>query len=139
MMARAEIAARIPHAGRMVLLDSVVRWDAGSIVCRSMTHRDAGHPLARDGHLASVAGVEYACQAMALHGALTADIEGPPGKGFLASVRGVALLVDRLDGLGELTVTAEHLHGEAGRVIYAFDVTAEGRCVLFGRAAVVLA
>ncbi|HEY0418377.1 MAG TPA: hypothetical protein VGC80_02555 [Acetobacteraceae bacterium] len=136
---RATIAALIPHAGRMCLLERVVSWDAGGITCHALGHRDPGNPMARDGVLPVLCGIEYAAQAMAVHGGLTAA--GPrPSAGFLASLREVACHADRLDTLpAPLVVAAQVLLGEASRVVYRFSLHAEGREVLSGRAAVVLA
>ena len=48
------IASRIPHAGRMCLLDRVECWDTQRIRCRARSHRDADNPLrAAFGNLAS--------------------------------------------------------------------------------------
>ena len=63
---RDEIALLIPHAGRMVLLDEIVAWDADRIVAHSTMHRDRGNPLVVAGELSSVCGVEFAAQAMAV-------------------------------------------------------------------------
>jgi len=138
MIDHAGIAALIPHAGRMVLLDAVTQWDSTHIACRSRSHRDTDNPLAARGRLDVLCGIEYAGQAMALHGALLAVSGAPPAQGFLASVRDVDCGADRLDDLETLEVTAEMLHGEAGRVIYGFALRSGDRVVLSGRAAVVL-
>ena len=69
-MNRAAICARLPHAGRMCLLERLAAWDNDSITCLASSHRDANNPLRRGGRLHAVAGVEYAAQAMALHGSL---------------------------------------------------------------------
>jgi predicted hotdog family 3-hydroxylacyl-ACP dehydratase len=134
------ITARIPHQGDMCLLDGVESWDATHIRCRAASHRAPDNPLRAGGRLGAAAGIEYAAQAMALHGALLAPPEGEaPRAGFLASVRGVELLVDRLDDVAEdLVVEAERLSGEGNSVLYAFSVSADGRVLLRGRAAVVL-
>ena len=71
-MNRAWIEERIPHHGRMCLLDEVIEWDAQHIRCRSATHRDPDNPLRSHGRLGIACGIEYAAQAMALHGALAA-------------------------------------------------------------------
>ncbi len=139
MIGRTEIAALIPHAGAMCLLDEVVSWDAAHILCRSASHRRNDHPLARDGQLPAVCGVEYAAQAMAVHGALSGPDGTEPTGGYLASLRDVACQVERLDSLrGDLEIEAEQLLGEAGRVIYRFAIRCDGRKLLSGRAAVVL-
>ncbi len=62
----------VPHAGNMCLLERVVACDAASIRCETRSHLDQSNPLRRNGHLASICAIEYAAQAMALHGALTA-------------------------------------------------------------------
>ncbi len=141
LLDRAAIAARIPHAGRMVLLDAVDAWDDAHIVCRTDSHRESDHPLAIAGRLSSACGVEYAAQAMALHGGLTApvDPENRPRLGFLASVRGVTMAVARLDDLpGPLTIEATRESGDASRVLYAFEIRGDGRVLVSGRAAVIL-
>ncbi len=62
----------VPHAGNMCLLERVVACDAASIRCETRSHLDQSNPLRRNGQLASMCAIEYAAQAMALHGALTA-------------------------------------------------------------------
>jgi predicted hotdog family 3-hydroxylacyl-ACP dehydratase len=69
---RAWIEGHIPHQGRMCLLDEVIGWNSGSISCRSGSHRALDHPLRAHGRLGIACGIEYAAQAMAVHGALVA-------------------------------------------------------------------
>lgn len=134
---RAGIAALIPHDGAMCLLDGVLAWDAAHIDCVTDSHRAPDNPLRRDGMLGVLCGIEYAAQAMALHGALSGGARARSGA--LASLRGLAAHVERLDTLaGPLLIAAERLHGEADRVIYGFALRHDGRIVLEGRAAAVL-
>lgn len=136
---RAAIAARIPHHGTMCLLDSVDAWDAESIRCRARTHHDPANPLRDRGGLPATAAIEYAAQAMAVHGALVAPTEGTPRAGYLASVRSVELNVAHLDGIaGELDVRAERLTGNDSQVLYRFTVCAAGTTLVSGRATVIL-
>lgn len=133
------IAARIPHQGTMCLLDAVTEWSADHVVCRAVGHTDPAHPLRAHGRLGAANGIEYAAQAMAVHGALVAGTEAAPRQGYLTSVRGATLHVERLDDLsGPLDVRAERLSGDASNVLYRFTVGHAGRCLLEGRAAVVL-
>ena len=81
------IAARIPHAGSMCLLDSVIAWSDSGVVCRASSHRQPANPLRSDGTLGVLAGVEYAAQAMAVHAALLEPAGAAPAAGYLASVR----------------------------------------------------
>jgi predicted hotdog family 3-hydroxylacyl-ACP dehydratase len=128
-LTRDGIAALIPHSGTMCLLDHLERWDTAQIVCTATNHRDADHPLRTRSGLLATCAIEYAAQAMALHGALigqagapgaattcaaaatpqtpaTAAIAATPATpvtpatpGYLASARGVQLHVLRLDDL----------------------------------------
>lgn len=135
---RVAIARLVPHQGGMCLLDSVTACDADGIACLSATHRDASNPLRRDGVLPAVCGLEYALQAMALHGALTDG--GPQGVGFLAALAGVEIGAERLDDIqGDLAVSATALARESRGFIYGFAVEGGGRRLLAGRATVVLA
>lgn len=135
----AGIAARIPHHGTMCLLDRVVGWNAERIICRAVSHRDLGHPLREAGRLGASSGIEYAAQAMAVHGALLAGDCAPPRAGYLTSVRSVRLLKSRLDDLpDELEIVAERQSGDAGSVLYAFSISANGELLLDGRATAVL-
>ncbi|HEY4254414.1 MAG TPA: phosphotransferase [Roseomonas sp.] len=134
---RAAIAALIPHQGAMCLLERVERLDADSILCLSATHRDIANPLRRDGALPAIAGVEYAAQAMALHGALSDGAAQPVG--FLSALRGLRLAVARLDDVaGPLSVAATALSRERRGMIYGFTVSGEDGVLLEGQAVVVI-
>ena len=133
------IAARIPHSGAMCLLDTVVAWDDAHIQCSATSHRDAANPLRSHGQLAAVCGIEYAAQAMAVHGALCDAAQARPRAGFLASVRSVEAHVPRLDTIDSpLDIEAERVGGDGNNVLYRFTVRCGARILLTGRAAVVL-
>ncbi|MCK6427169.1 MAG: hydroxymyristoyl-ACP dehydratase [Burkholderiaceae bacterium] len=137
---RSAIAALIPHAGRMCLLARCLHWDAQRIHCQAEDQGDPGHPLRSAGGLLAPVGIEYAAQAMALHGGLLArEAGGAATPGFLASARQVELLRERLDDLdGPLDIEAERQAGDAQQILYAFQLSHRGRPLLRGRAAVVL-
>ncbi len=123
----------------MCLLDAVREWSGEAITCTASSHTDPANPLRADGRLGAANGLEYAAQAMAIHGALLAGNDGQPRQGYLTSVRGVTLHAARLDDLaGELIVRAERLSGDANNILYQFSVSHADRCLLAGRAAVVL-
>lgn len=129
----------IPHAEAMCLLDGVVSWDENRIRCVSRTHRDERNPMRAGGQLRALCGIEYAAQAMAVHGKLAGNVAGRPQVGYMASLRDVVCTEDRLDDLeGDLVVDAERVMGEDTRVIYRFSVRVGTTEVLSGRAAVVL-
>jgi predicted hotdog family 3-hydroxylacyl-ACP dehydratase len=137
---RDAIARLVPHAGAMCLLDRALFWDAEGIACEADRHRDPANPLRRDGRLPAICGVEYALQAMALHGALIAPggAAAQPA-GYLSSLRDVSLGAERLDTVaGPLGIRARALAAEAGGFIYRFKVEADGRTLLTGQAAIIL-
>lgn len=131
------ISELIPHAGEMCLLDEVVSWNKERIVCLARNHRSVANPLRDEDHLPAVCGVEYAAQAMALHGALLS--ERSIGAGFLASVRQLKLHVERLDDAGpDLQVEARRLMGSNEGLVYEFRVSTDGQVLVDGRATVAL-
>jgi predicted hotdog family 3-hydroxylacyl-ACP dehydratase len=133
------IAALIPHSGTMCLLDRVIDCSSERIQCTATSHRDPGNPMRRNGALSAVCGVEYAAQAMALHGALGSGAENRSRQGFLVSLRDTVVGPVTLDNCGpELLIEAHRLFGEGSRVIYEFSLHCDKRVVLHGRAAVFL-
>ena len=134
------IAAHIPHHGTMCLLNSVQAWDQARIQCDAVSHRDPANPLCAHGRLGAACGIEYAAQAMAIHGALQA---GPalscPRVGYLVSVRSATLHTARLDDIAaNLLIEASCITASANNILYEFNVSAAGQLLLAGRAAVVL-
>lgn len=136
---RAWIAAHIPHQGSMCLLDRVESWDEASIVCLAYSHASPDNPLCHSGSLGITNGIEYAAQAMAVHGALLAGDEQAPAAGFLTSVRNVRWQRRRLDDIdGELVVRAERLSGNELSILYEFSLHCADALLLSGRASVML-
>lgn len=139
MLTKEGIAAMIPHAGDMCLLDGVLTWDADSIRCISASHLSLNNPLRINDRLPAISGIEYAAQAMAVHGALAGKVGYTPRAGYLASVRDVVCRCRDLDEhAGELTIDARQLAGDGDRVLYEFTLRAGDTALLNGRAAVVL-
>jgi predicted hotdog family 3-hydroxylacyl-ACP dehydratase len=151
---RTWIEQNIPHHGRMCLLDEVMEWDAQHVRCRSGSHRLPDHPLRSRGRLGVACGIEYAAQAMAVHGALAGGVlagtsvgvrTGAAGKGrseagFLAGLRDVRLHVPRLDDIeADLICEALLVAGDHGSALYDFAIRSEARPLrlLSGRATVV--
>ena len=124
----------------MCLLDAVEAWDEQRIQCRAISHRAADNPLRAYGRLGAACGIEYAAQAMAVHGALLAPPDSAsPRVGYLVSVRGTQLYVPRLDDIAaDLQVEATCITRSENNILYQFSVSAGGRLLLDGRAAVVL-
>jgi predicted hotdog family 3-hydroxylacyl-ACP dehydratase len=134
------IANHIPHQGKMCLLDKVQTWDITNISCIASSHRNADNPLRAYGQLGIACGIEYAAQAMAIHGALSAPADSPrPKVGYLVSVRGVNMYVMRLDDItADLCINASCMMANESNMLYEFNVSANKQVLLEGRAAVVL-
>lgn len=121
----------------MCLLDEVLSWDASHIVCRSRSHLAQDNPLRSNGRLRVVCGVEYAAQAMAVHGALLSS--EPVVAGHLVSIRNLKLNTPYLDGSDDaLTVDAKRLMGGSDGLVYEFIVATQKNTLLSGRATVSL-
>ena len=134
------ITNHIPHQGDMCLLDQVQAWGESHISCTATSHRSADNPLRSYQQLGIANGIEYAAQAMAVHGALTAPKNQPkPKVGYLVSVRGVHMHVARLDDIkADLLIHATCIMANENNMLYEFKVSADEKILLEGRAAVVL-
>jgi predicted hotdog family 3-hydroxylacyl-ACP dehydratase len=134
------IASRIPHQGAMCLIDEVLDWSATDIRCRTASHRLTSNPLRTMDRLRAECGIEYAAQAIAIHGVLnTAPHAASPVAGMLASVRGVTLQVDRLDDIdADLVIRGARISGDATALMYEFSIACESKTLLAGRATIVL-
>jgi predicted hotdog family 3-hydroxylacyl-ACP dehydratase len=141
---RAWIEARIPHHGRMCLLDEVIAWNARHIRCSTGTHRALDNPLRSHDRLGIACGVEYAAQAMALHGALARAAPGATAGaavrvGLLVGVRDVRLHVTRLDDIeSDLFCEVTLVAGDNLTALYEFALRDKENSLLTGRASVVL-
>lgn len=147
------IAACIPHAGCMSLLQGVRDADPQQLCAIAVSHRQAKHPLALNGRLGAATGIEYAAQAMALHGALMqqavssaasvgSDALPKSTAGYLVSVRNLELQVQRLDDIAEDLLVQVRQSGDNGAfTVYDFMLHADERSPRFllgGKAYVVL-
>lgn len=135
------IERHIPHKADMCLLDAVVAWDPQFIRCRAVSHRAPANPLRAHDRLGAACGIEYAAQAMAVHGALgaQADAADCAEVGYLVSVRGAQLHVSRLDDIAaDLSIEASCITRSDNNILYQFTVSAAQQRLLEGRATVVL-
>ncbi len=133
----AGLAALLPHAGRMVLLDAVEAWTPEGIRCRTRSHLDPLNPLRRHGQVSALCGVEYALQAAALHGALLAGGVAQRA-GYVARLRDVVLSAAVLSGAA-LVIEATLERQEANGMLYGLRVSdAAGRVLVAARAGIAL-
>lgn len=141
MIEKQELCSLIPHAGDMCLLDRVEDWGETFIHCTSHSHHLSNNPLRRDNGLATVHAIEYAAQAMAVHGGLLARRQGrQPARGFIAALRDISLHVDFLHELPEaLSIQANSLLQNSDAMIYQFQVAVGEVAVADGRITVMSA
>jgi predicted hotdog family 3-hydroxylacyl-ACP dehydratase len=137
-MNREQLLELVPHAGNMCLLDRVISHSALTIHCEAISHQDPRHPLRRDGQLAALHLVEYAAQAMAVHGALTTSGRARPG--MLAALRDIRLETARIDDIaGPLAIEATRRVAQSDGLLYEFSIRGGGRELARGRIAIALA
>lgn len=141
MTVEERIALLVPHAGRMCLLERVIRWDEESVTTATASHRDPANPLACGGRLRAIHLCEYGAQATAVHGGLIAQARGGrPRPGLLVSLRDVVLGCDFIHELeGELIVEARRLHASDSAWLYEFRIEHAGQRLGQGRATISLA
>jgi predicted hotdog family 3-hydroxylacyl-ACP dehydratase len=139
MLGQDAIRRLIPHQGAMCLLDTVEYWDDQRVVCRTRQHLSPANPLLASGRLSSIDGVEFAAQAMAVHGGLIASAQAPPDMGLLVSLRDCVLHSARLDDIGlPLDIEVRRIMGNSEVSIYDFVVRADALALIEGRASVLL-
>ena len=134
------IEKHIPHQGNMCLLDEVQSWNQENIICIASSHRELNNPLRAHNQLGIACGIEYAAQAMAVHGALLAPADSTtPKVGYLVSVRGLTMLANRLDNIAaDLLISATCIMASESNILYEFSISANNQQLLYGRAAVIL-
>lgn len=149
LLDHAGIARLVPHSGAMCWLNTLLSWSPDDITCSAINQGQADHPLRTVHGLLAHCGLEYAAQAMALHGGLRAggldpqrqaQAQAEVSAGYLASARSVRCHVARLDDIaGALLIQAQRVAGDAQQALYQFTVSDESaRLLVEGRAAVVL-
>lgn len=135
---RVHIGMLIPHAGNMVLWDSVSAWDAEGLTCVTRSHQSPANPLLSKGKLSAVHLIEYGAQVMAIHGGLlAAQAGGRAAPGLLVGARNVTWRVAELSQLSELRCTAiRHVAGPSGW-LYSFTISAGEGTIAEGRVSVI--
>ena len=139
MIKRDELCNLIPHSFDMCLLNRVEFWDKDKIICYSDSHLLKNNPLRREEKLSSIHVLEYAAQAMAVHGGLHNRKQGlKMTEGYLAALRDVKLHLCDLDKLQtELRIEANKILSQDGNMIYAFTVSSTEIELASGRATVI--
>lgn len=131
-----DIEQRLPHAGNMCLLDEVIHSDEHSLTAIAYSHQNIDNPLRLDGHISTINGIEYAAQAMAVHGSLLSET---PQSGYIASIRNIVIEIPQLpDSTGPLTIKVEQLMSSENGFTYQFYISCEQQALISGKITVFL-
>lgn len=137
-LTREAIAQRIPHAGSMVLLDTVQSWSASTIDCLSYQHRARHNPLRENGVLSCITLVEFAAQAAALHASLSGEGITAQGTAYIGAIKALKLHAEQVPEVEALGVSAQMVLNERSGAIYQLSVAAEGELLMEARVVLVI-
>ena len=135
-----EIAQRLPHGGNMCLLDGVIEADSDSLTALASSHLDDDNPLRMDGKIATVNGIEYAAQAMAVHGSLLSSAASEtPQVGYIATVRNIEMTTPFIPETGaSLLIKVQQLMSDSNGFTYQFHIHCEQQRLISGKITVFL-
>lgn len=126
IVTRHQFEPLIPHAGAMLMIDSVTAWDEEKICCVSTRHLAHDNPLRKDGRLSAHHGIEFAAQAAAIHGGLLNEGQTVPLRA-LAAVRQATFARLWLDELeGDLEIMSSLIMLDQKAAIYQASLTHGG-------------
>ncbi len=141
-MKTGELYQQLPHSGAMCLLDQVIAWDEQRICCSTDSHLSAANPLRQNGVLSGLCALEYAAQALALHGVLNRQqrtVSGEYAEAYVVSSKQLAFSVGNLsDAVDSLIIEAELTVWHEASAVYAVSVSAGECCLLQGDLTVML-
>ena len=136
-----EIESRLPHSGNMSLLHEVIQADGNSLTALATSHLDIDNPLRLNGKIATVNGIEYAAQAMAVHGSLLSDT---PQAGYIATVRNIEIKVPCLpetkshETKTPLVIEVQQLMSNDNGFTYQFHISCQQQSLISGKRTVFL-
>jgi predicted hotdog family 3-hydroxylacyl-ACP dehydratase len=136
-----EIELRLPHAGSMNLLHEIINFDQTSLNALAISHLESNNPLRVDGKIATINGVEYAAQAMAVHGSLLSERDGinSPVNGYIASVRNIDIQIPSFpEQASPLKIKVEQLMSNDNGFTYQFYLSCEQQLFISGKITVFL-
>jgi predicted hotdog family 3-hydroxylacyl-ACP dehydratase len=125
----------------MSLLHEVIQADDHSLTALANSHLDIDNPLRLEDKIATVNGIEYAAQAMAVHGSLLSDT---PQAGYIASVRNIEIKVPYLPEIkspetqAPLMIKVEQLMSNENGFTYQFHISCEQQLLISGKITVFL-
>jgi predicted hotdog family 3-hydroxylacyl-ACP dehydratase len=130
------IAQLLPHDGDMVLIDEIIAWDNIGAHCRAGFGELIHHPLQWEGRLSTAILVEYAAQAMAIHGALLEAPDHNTRSGRLVALPRLVLNEERMDWSEVIDIRVSRKGGDRSGAIYSFTVSQSRGEIANGQATV---
>lgn len=135
-----EIEQCLPHAGKMSLLNKVCHADRSHLAATAISHLSCDNPLRYNNRLATVNGIEYAAQAMALHGFMLSEAtDHAIQKGYIATVRNIEIDSPFFpDNDLPILVEVEQLMSDNNGFTYQFQISCEKKTLISGKITIFL-
>jgi len=136
-----EIEQRLPHAGKMSLLDKVSYADLTVLKASASSYLNSDNPLRFNGKLASINGIEYAAQAMAIHSHLLSEAK-KSGKGeqdatqtgYIATIRNVEINTPFFpETKAIIAIEVAQLMSDTNGFTYQFQISCEKKALISGK------
>lgn len=118
--------SRMPHTGKMQLIEEIGEITGQTIRCRSTGHVNAGYPLRVKGLLYTAALIELGAQAAAAHASIQAM--GGAHSGLVLSISDVLILAPRVED-AELETVAVLTETMDGAAQYTFAVSGASKLI----------
>lgn len=135
-LSRKAIEERLPHAGSMCLLDEITAVNKQTLTACAISHQDKLNPLMLDGKIATINGVEYAAQAMAVHGSFLSE---KTQSGYIATVRNIELFTPYLPQNNlPLIINVEQLMSDKNGFTYQFQIQCKQQNIISGKITIFL-
>ncbi|MCU7801490.1 MAG: hypothetical protein KZQ70_15500 [gamma proteobacterium symbiont of Lucinoma myriamae] len=143
---RQEIEQRLPHAGKMSLLDKVTHADLLTLSASAVSHLNSDNPLRFNNKLSSINGIEYAAQAMAIHSFLLSELKSPNintedsrQTGYIATVRNIDIFTpDFPETESVIKIEVEQLMSDTNGFTYQFHISDGKKTLISGKITVFL-
>ena len=133
-----EIEQYLPHAGKMSLLHTVSYADSLLLKASAISHLNSNNPLRLNDKLASINGIEYAAQAMAIHGFLLSK-EDAVQKGYIASVRNIEIKTPFFpETESVIKIEVQQLMSDTNGFTYQFHISAGKKTLISGKITIFL-
>ncbi|WP_214660462.1 hypothetical protein [sulfur-oxidizing endosymbiont of Gigantopelta aegis] len=126
----------------MCLLDCVVQYDTLNLTALATSHQSNDNPLRVGNKIATINGIEYAAQAMAIHASLIAEKtsnDDTVAMGYLATVRNICIKTPYLpENSGPLSILVTQLMSDGHGFTYEFQLSCDQTIVISGKITIFL-